>query len=272
MRARIFGYLVLALVGVFAIGGALAADPAHVRLATTTSTVDTGLLDVLMPLFEKESGLKVDVVSVGTGAALKLGENCDADVLLVHDRPAENDFMKKGFGLFRRDVMHNEFVVVGPAGDPANVAQAKTAVDAFARIAKAGAPFVSRGDDSGTHRRELKLWKAARVDPEQKWRLSVGQGMGATLRIADEKKAYTLCDNATFAKLGPQTQLKKWLAGDRDLANFYGVIAVNPERCPHVNRAAALKFIDWLTGPAGQKALGDFKIDGQALFVPDAAP
>ncbi len=264
---------ILMLAAIFLLAAtAFAADAVHLRLATTTSTVDTGLLDAILPQFEHKTGLKVDVISVGTGKALKLGENGDVDVLLVHDRPAEDAFMKDGFGSVRRDVMHNEFVIVGPADDPARVREAAGAVDAFARIVKAGAAFVSRGDDSGTHRREIQLWKAAGVNPDAKWRLAVGQGMGATLRIADEKKAYCFSDDATFAKLGPQLALKRLFGGDKALFNSYGVIAVSPARRPHVRAAAAMQFIEWLTGPEGQSAVRDFKINGKALFTPDATP
>jgi tungstate transport system substrate-binding protein len=249
-----------------------AAEPVHLKLATTTSTVDTGLFDYMLPKFEAKTGIKVDVISVGTGKAIKLGENGDADVILVHDRPGEDKFIAGGFGVNRRDVMHNEFVLVGPADDPAQVAKATSAVDAFARMGKAGVTFVSRGDDSGTNRRELEMWKAAGVKAEGKWYLAAGQGMGAVLRIADEKKAYTLSDNATWAKLAKQLALKKLYAGDKSLYNPYGVILVNPAKHKHVKQAEGMKFIEWLTGPEGQQILRDYKVEGQTLFIPDAIP
>jgi tungstate transport system substrate-binding protein len=249
----------------------LAADPARLRLATTTSTQDSGLLPILNPPFEKLTGLIVDVIAVGSGKAIKLGENGDVDVVLVHDRKAEDLFVAQGFGVNRRDVMHNDFVIVGPVEDPAKLAGAKSAAEAFGRIAAAGAAFVSRGDSSGTHIKELDLWAKAGGKPAGKWYKEVGQGMGTVLTMSKDLKAYTLADRGTWiameSKLGGLAILSE---GDADLFNPYGVIAVNPQKHPSVNYLAAMQYIAWLTSAEGQKIIRDYKLGGKTLFYADA--
>jgi tungstate transport system substrate-binding protein len=238
-------------------------------MATTTSTRDTGLLDVLVPAFEHGSACSVKTVAVGSGQALKLGERGDADVLLVHSPDAEQAFMKAGHGLSRKAVMHNDFVVVGPAADPAGVARTHTAPDAFKRIAAAHAAFASRGDDSGTNAKELKLWQAAGVTPHAPWYFKTGQGMGETLTIASQKRAYTLSDRGTFlATKGLETKILE--QGDAALQNYYHVIVV---RHAGTNVACAKAFSNWIVSPATQKLIGGFGRAkyGQPLFHPDAA-
>ncbi|MBI5138164.1 MAG: substrate-binding domain-containing protein [Nitrospirae bacterium] len=242
----------------------------RLRMSTTTSTENSGLLGVLLPPFEQANGVKVDVIAVGTGKALKLGENGDVDVVFVHARGAEEKFVADGFGIDRRDVMHNDFVLVGPAADPAGIAKAARAVDALARIQHAGAPFVSRGDDSGTHQKERALWTTARIKPAGQWYLEAGQGMGAVLTIANEKGAYALTDRGTFIAYRDKVGLKVLFAGDPVLFNPYGIIAVNPARHPHVNHALAEKLMDFITGPEGQRIIAGYRPGGEALFFPDA--
>jgi tungstate transport system substrate-binding protein len=248
----------------------LAAQTVRLRLATTTSTQDSGLLTVLNPPFEKLTGITVDVVAVGTGAAIKLGQNGDADVVLVHDRKAEDAFVAAGWGVNRRDVMHNDFVVVGPAEDPARAAAAASAADAFLRIAAAGATFVSRGDQSGTHVKELDVWAKAGIKPAAKWYKEVGQGMGAVLTMSVDLRAYTLADRGTWLALKDKLPgLKILSAGDPFLFNPYGVIAVNPEKWPKANYLAAMQYIAWLTSVEGQRIVRDYKLGGEQLFYPD---
>lgn len=259
----------------------------RLKLATTTSTENSGLLGVILPPFEKETGLKVDVISVGTGAALKLGENGDADVVLVHAPSLEEAFVKAGFGVNRRDVMYNDFIIVGPKSDPAGVRGEKAAAPALARIAKNGTPFVSRGDNSGTHVKEQELWRDSGIPltgvkkllkereieylaPEGEWYLSIGQGMSATLLMADEKEGYCLADRGTWLAFRDKLELEVLVEGDPRLFNPYGVIAVNPARYPGINYRGAMALIAWLTSVEGQKMIGDFQIGGQPLFIPTA--
>jgi tungstate transport system substrate-binding protein len=249
----------------------LSAQTVRLRLATTTSTQDSGLLPILNPPFEKLTGITVDVIAVGTGKALTLGQNGDVDVLLVHDPAAEAKFMAAGWGVNRRDVMHNDFVVVGPTEDPANVAAAKTAADAFARIAGASSPFVSRGDASGTNAKELTLWAAASIKPKGAWYKEVGQGMGEVLTMSNNLKAYTLSDRATWIAMRDKlTGLKILSQGDPGLFNPYGVIAVNPQKHPEANYMAAMQYIAWVTSVQGQKVIRDYTLGGEQLFTPDA--
>jgi len=251
----------------------LAAQTVRLKLATTTSTQDSGLLTVLNPPFERLTGITVDVVAVGTGAAIKLGQNGDADVVLVHDRKAEDAFVAAGWGVNRRDVMHNDFVVVGPAEDPAKAAAASSAVDAFARIAAAGATFVSRGDKSGTHVKDLDVWAQANVRPAAKWYKEVGQGMGAVLTMSNDLKAYTLADRGTWLAMKDKLPgLKLLFAGDAFLFNPYGVIAVNPVKWPKANYLAAMQYVAWITSAEGQKIVREYKVAGEQLFFPDAVP
>ncbi len=242
----------------------------RLRMSTTTSTEASGLLSVLLPPFEKANNLKVDVIAVGTGKSLKLGENGDVDVVFVHARAAEDKFVADGYGVDRRDVMYNDFIIVGPKNDPAGVKEAKNAVDAFTRLAAGKADFISRGDDSGTHQKEKELWKAAGITPKGKWYLEAGQGMGAVLQMAYDKKGYALADRGTFIAQEDKLDLVILFQGDRALFNPYGVIAVNPKKHPHTRFELAEKFINYVTGPEGQKIIADFKLNGKQLFFPDA--
>ncbi|MGH2537528.1 MAG: substrate-binding domain-containing protein [Candidatus Promineifilaceae bacterium] len=249
-----------------------AAAEREVILATTTSTQDSGLLDALLPLFEEQTGYQVKVIAVGTGQALQMGRDGNADVLLVHAPAAELELIEDGSALDRRPVMHNDFVLVGPAGDPAGVAGGSDAVGALAQIAAAAAPFVSRGDDSGTHKMELSLWERSGVAPAGEWYLRSGQGMGATLIIASEKAGYTLSDRATYLAQRDTLALEVLVEGDNALLNRYHVMRVNPERWPLVNAEGALAWADFLTSAEGQAFIGAFGVEafGQPLFVPDA--
>jgi tungstate transport system substrate-binding protein len=244
-------------------------------MATTTSTRDTGLLDTLLPLFTKETGIQVNYVAVGSGQALQLGKDGNVDVLLVHSPAAEKDFMTNKDGIRREDVMYNDFVIVGPAADPAKITGMKTAVDAFKAIAAAQAPFISRGDQSGTNTKELGIWKSASLTPKGDWYINAGQGMGAVLTMADEKSAYTLSDRATYltqSKKGLELQIL--VQGDKSLLNPYGVIAVNPDKNPQIQNDLANKFIDWLVSVPVMQQVSDFKKDvfGTPLFIPISKP
>jgi len=241
-------------------------------LATTTSTQDSGLLDDLLPRFEKATGVRVKTIAVGSGEALVMGRRGDADVLLVHSKAAEDEFMAGGFGALRLDVMYNDFVLVGPPSDPAGV-RGRPVLEALRRIAAKGALFASRDDRSGTHARELALWKEASVDPGGKpWYVATGQGMGETARIASEKEAYTLADRGTFLALRKSLHLAVLVEGDATLRNSYRVLVVSPEKHPKVRAAAARRFAEWLVSEEAQRAIGAFGRErfGQPLFVPDA--
>jgi tungstate transport system substrate-binding protein len=242
----------------------------RLRMSTTTSTEASGLLPVLLAPFEKANNVKVDVIAVGTGKALKLGENGDVDVVFVHARAAEDKFVAQGYGVDRRDVMYNDFVIVGPKNDPAKLKEAKTAVGAFKRLAEGKADFISRADDSGTDKKEKQLWKAAGITPKGKWYVEAGRGMGAVLQMAFEKKAYTLSDRGTFIAYEGKIDLVILFQGDKALFNPYGVIAVNPKKYPKANYKMAEKFINYVTGPEGQKVIADYKKNGKQLFFPDA--
>ena len=256
-------------------GAQTVTKPAHPRLilATTTSTVDSGLLDELLPVFERRTGYKVVPLALGSGQALAVGERGEADVLLVHSPDAEEQFMAAGHGLDRRLVMHNDFVLVGPEHDPAGVQMAQGAAPALGRIAAAGAPFVSRGDNSGTHALELKLWRQAGAEPQgQGWYIESGSGMGQTLQIADDRRGYTLADRATFLAQRRRLQLTVQFQGDPALFNVYHVIRVNPARSGKINAEGARAFADFIVGPEAQRLIGEFggqKL-GEPLFVPDA--
>jgi tungstate transport system substrate-binding protein len=257
----------------FAAAALLAAGSAFamkdIKMATTTSTDNSGLLQYLLPKFEADCGCKIHYTAVGTGAALKLGQNGDVDVVLVHARPAENKFVAAGYGVNRRDVMYNDFVIVGPASDPAGVKGMHDPLKALKKIYDSGAIFVSRGDDSGTNKKELAYWKAIGIKPGGPHYLAVGQGMGATLTVAGEKGAYTLSDRATYTTYAAKTGLEIMVQGDKKLLNPYGVIAVNPKRYPNINYEGAMTFIKWMTSPRGQKAIGDYRFKGAQLFHPD---
>jgi len=238
------------------------------RLATTTSTENSGLLRAILPRFEAASGLKVQVISVGTGKAMKLGENGDVDVLLVHSRPDEDRFIAQGFGVNRRDVMYNDFILVGPKADPAGVRGSRDVVAAFRRILDAGATFVSRGDDSGTDKMEKSYWELVGRRPQGRQYLSAGQGMGEVLTMSANLGAYTVSDRATYGAYRARVGLDLLADGDPRMFNPYGVIAVNPGRYPDVNFAGAMKFVEWITGPEGRRAIVDFRVNGEQLFFP----
>lgn len=241
-------------------------------LATTTSTRDSGLLDVLIPMFEKQSGYTVKTVAVGTGEALKMGEEGNADVLLVHAPASELELMDKGFGLSRDLIMHNDFIIVGSADDPAGIKGAAEAKEAFTKIAESQSIFVSRGDDSGTHKKELAIWKSANITHEGEWYIETGQGMADTLRIASEKSGYTLTDRGTYLAQLDTLDLEILVEGDKTLLNIYHVIVVNPEKWPEVNVEGAKAFAAFLVSDETQKVIGQFGVDkfGQPLFFPDA--
>ncbi|MBE3575689.1 MAG: extracellular solute-binding protein [Firmicutes bacterium] len=247
-------------------------DPHSIVVASTTSTQDSGIFDVILPVFEKNTGIRVKVVAVGTGQAIELAERGDADVIFVHARASEEEFVAKGFGVRRYPVMYNDFVIVGPAADPAGIGGGKDAVAAFRQIAAKQALFVSRGDNSGTHIKEKEIWKAAGLVPKGGWYKEAGTGMGNTLRMADEMGAYTLADRSTYLHLQSHLRLKILVQGDRILFNPYGVTAVNPRKFPDVNYAGAQKFIQFLTSPEGQKLIGEYGREqfGQPLFFPAA--
>ena len=274
-----------ALVSVFAVlAGMLqlpaAAQPARpapqvIVMASTTSTEQSGLFAHLLPAFAAETGIEVRVVAQGTGQALETARRGDADLVFVHDRAAEERFVAEGYGLGRRDVMYNDFVLVGPKRDPAGIAGAADAAQALARIARAGQPFVSRGDRSGTHAAELRLWQAAGVDAQAGkgagWYRESGSGMGATLNIASSMDAYTLTDRGTWLGFRNRGDLALLYSGDARLFNQYGVIVVNPARHPHVKHSAAQTFADWLVSAEGQAAIAAFRIGGEQAFFPNAA-
>lgn len=252
------------------LAGAAQAQEALV-LASTTSTEQSGLFGHLLPKFKEATGIQVRVVAVGTGQALEIGRRGDADVLLVHDRAAEDKFVAEGYGSYRKDVMYNDFVLVGPKADPAKVRQAKTAAASLAAIAVAQQVFVSRGDKSGTHAAELRLWKTAGVDPKQNpGYKEAGSGMGPTLNMAAATGGYTLSDRATWGAFKNRKDMDLLFAGDPVLFNPYGVIPVNPVKHPHVNKAGAERFAQWLVSAEGQAAIASFKADGEQVFFPSA--
>ncbi len=268
MRLRHISLLLF--VAVFAT--AAEAQP-RLKLATTTSTQDSGLLDILLPPFEdKRAGeIRVDVIAVGTGKALKLAENGDVDAVLVHAPKLEETFVAAGFGVDRRSVMYNDFVVVGPTGDQAGIAGTDRVADAFVTISQKEALFFSRGDLSGTHLKERAIWDLAEIDPEGDWYVEVGQGMAATLRMADEKRGYVLIDRGTYLALRETVNLRVLVEYDPPLHNPYSIIAVNPERWPHVKYGLAQELIDYVTSPEAQALIGGYRKHGQPLFTPSAA-
>jgi tungstate transport system substrate-binding protein len=251
------------------------ADDKFIIVQSTTSTQNSGLFEHILPLFTKKTGIEVRVVAVGTGQALKNAENGDGDVVLVHSQPDEEKFVADGWGVKRYPVMYNDFILVGPAADPAEIAGLKQAPEALKKIAEAKAPFASRADDSGTHKAELKLWEAAGVDPKASsgsWYLETGSGMGATLNTAVGKQAYALTDRGTWLAFTNKDDFKVLVEGDDKLLNQYGVILVNPAKHPNVKAKEGQAFIDWLVSSEGQAAIANYKIDGQQLFFPNARP
>ncbi|MDA9432346.1 extracellular solute-binding protein [Bradyrhizobium sp. CCBAU 51627] len=245
-----------------------------ITVASTTSTEQSGLFGYLLPLFTKEKGIAVKVVAVGTGQALDIGRRGDADVVFVHDRVAEDKFMTEGQGVKRYDVMYNDFVIVGPKSDPAHIAGDKDVADALRKIAAAKAPFISRGDKSGTHAAELRLWKEAGVDiatAKGSWYREIGQGMGPALNMASSSNAYLLSDRGTWLSFKNRGELAILTQGDKRLFNQYGVMLVNPDKHPDVKAKDGQAFIDWLISPKGQDAIAGYKVGGEQLFFPNAS-
>lgn len=240
------------------------------RLATTTSTYESGLLDYLFPPFEKKHNCKIHIISAGTGKAIKLAENGDVDVILVHDRQAEDKFVADGHGVNRRDVMYNDFLIIGPKDDPAKISGLQDAKEALRRIFDSKAAFVSRGDDSGTHKKEKDLWSKLKLTPGEAWYLETGQGMGATLRVADEKGAYLLTDRATYNTAKDKVRLVTMVEGDKELFNPYGVIAICPYKHKHVKYELAMALIAWLTSPECQEMIAGYRKTEPQLYYPDA--
>lgn len=255
------------------IGGGAFADNGSIIVQSTTSTANSGLYDHLLPKFEAQTGIKAHVVAVGTGQAIRNAGNCDGDVLLVHARSAEEKFVAEGYGVKRFDLMFNDFVLVGPASDPAGIAGGNDISGALKKIAAAGARFASRGDDSGTHKKELALWKQASVDvaaASGSWYRSTGSGMGATLNAGVGMRAYVLTDRATWISFKNKADFRIAVEGDEALFNQYGVILVNAARCTNVEAASGQAFVDWLLSSAGQAAIAEYRVDGQQLFFPNA--
>ncbi|WP_246660490.1 substrate-binding domain-containing protein [Nitratireductor sp. XY-223] len=244
-----------------------------ILLQSTTSTQNSGLYEHLLPAFEEKTGIQVRVVAVGTGQAIKNAGNCDGDLLLVHARAAEEAFVAEGGGKERRDVMYNDFVLVGPSADPAGIGGGADAGTALEKIAASRSAFVSRGDDSGTHKKELSLWSGIGIDPVQYsggWYRETGSGMGATLNAAVGMDAYVLTDRATWISFGNRAGHEILFEGDPSLFNQYGVVTIDPDHCPNVRQAEAKRFVDWLLGPEGQAAIAGFRLGGQQLFYPNA--
>jgi tungstate transport system substrate-binding protein len=270
LNRLIVGWLAAALAALL-FGGARAHAEEFITVASTTSTEQSGLFKYLLPEAKKALGFDVHVVAVGTGQALDMGRRGDADVVFVHDKPAEDRFFAEGEGVRRYDVMYNDFVVVGPKADPAG-AKGKDVVMAFKRIAGLQVPFVSRADKSGTHSAELRYWKMAGIDPRGAWYLETGSGMGATLNTASAMNAYTLADRGTWLAFRNRGNLVILVEGDEHLFNQYGVMLVNPEKHPSVKKAMGQKLIDWLISPQGQQTIANYRIEGQQLFFPNAHP
>jgi tungstate transport system substrate-binding protein len=273
LRERLVSIAVRSVATYLLVAAAVVASQAAgntVRMATTTSTDNSGLLRELLPALEKQTGIGVHVIAVGTGNALKLGQNGDVDVVFVHARKAEDEFVAKGYGVNRRDVMYNDFIVVGPKKDPAGIGGSASAAKALAAIAKAQTPFVSRGDQSGTHKKELALWEAAKVKPSGAWYVQAGQGMGAVLTMANEKQAYTLTDRGTLIAFEEKISLVVLCEEDTLLYNPYGIIAVNPKKHPDVKYDDTMRLIEWLTSPKGQSLIAGFRLNGKQLFYPNA--
>ncbi len=263
------------LTSTFLLSSSLFAEPQKlVRMATTTSTENSGLLNYILPQFEADTGYKVHTIAVGTGKALRMARDGDVDVILVHALNAEKKFVAEGHGVERFPVMYNDFVIVGPKSDPAQLGDAKTATEALQKIAQSKYAFISRGDDSGTHKKELGLWKAANISPDSKqnsWYLEAGQGMGKVLQIAGEMNAYTMTDRGTWLAYQNKTPLNISFEGDSKLFNPYGIIAVNPKKYPDLNYAGANALINWITSNKGQHQIGQFRVSGKTLFTPSAS-
>lgn len=263
----------MATTAALVIGGAAWAQDRSIIVQSTTSTVNSGLYDYLLPIFQGETGIHAYVVAVGTGQAIKNAENCDGDVLLVHAKPSEEAFVAAGFGTERTDLMYNDFVIVGPSADPAGVGGMTDVQGALAKIAGDGALFASRGDDSGTHKKEMSLWADSGVDPTAAsgaWYRETGSGMGATLNAGIGMGAYVMTDRATWISFGNKQDYQIAVQDDEDMFNQYGVIPVNPAKCPSVNEDAAQTFADWLVSDEGQDAIAAYRVADQQLFFPNA--
>ena len=246
------------------------ADETTLTLASTTSTQNSGLYEHILPMFEAETGIHVNVIAVGTGQALRIARNGDADVLIVHHRPSEEAFVAEGYGVKRFDLMYNDFVIVGPKSDPAGVRSQGSVEGAFRQIAAAKALFVSRGDDSGTHKKEREIWKSAGIEPEGDWYREIGSGMGAALNMVAVTDGYTLSDRGTWLSFGNKQNLDMLFSGVAGLRNPYSVVVVNDKKFPHVKTEAANTFVDWLLSDHGQEAIGAFRVQNQQLFCPYA--
>ena len=267
------GVVTVVLALIFAVT-AVASTETRIRMASTTSTQNSGLFDYLLPIFQKKTGITIDVVAVGTGAAIEIGKRGDADVVFVHAKEQELKAVEEGAFVNRHDVMYNDFVIIGPTSDPAKIKGMKSATEAFKKIAESGSSFVSRGDKSGTNTKELSIWKKAGIEPaKQKWYLDAGQGMEKTQRIANEKQAYTLTDRGTWLATKDKDKLDMIivLEGDPTLFNQYGVMAVNPEKFKTAKYKEAMEFVNWIISPEGQKTVASFKDkNGNELFIPNA--
>ena len=265
----------LSIVFVMVLAISAQAEDKRLMMATTTSTDNTGLLEYLIPHFEKETGIALKWTATGTGKALKLGQNCDVDVLLVHAPPAEKKFIEQGYGKDRREIMYNDFVIIGPENDPAGI-KGKTISDALSGIKAIGAMFMSRGDDSGTNKKEKLLWKDAGIPlpDKENWYIQTGQGMLSTINVAQERNGYTMTDRGTYIKYqstkGGNAPLKVLVEGDNILLNQYSVLTLDPVNCPSVKYDLALKFSDWMASPTAQNLIKDFRLLGQKLFIPNA--
>ena len=266
-------FLSLATAAGLALAGPALAQDKFIVVQSTTSTQASGLYEHLLPIFTEKTGIEVRVVAVGTGQAIKNAQNCDGDVLFVHAKPSEEKFVAEGYGLSRADVMYNDFVIVGPESDPAGVAGSMDVTGSLAKIKDSKAAFASRGDDSGTHKAELNLWKAAGIDPKQfsgKWYRETGSGMGATLNTAVGMSAYAMTDRATWISFGNKGDFKIAVEGDERMFNQYGIILVNSEKCPSVKSDLGQTFIDWVLSDEGQDAIAGYKQNDQQLFFPNA--
>ena len=255
-----------------ALASGAVAETGRILVQSTTSTENSGLYAYILPVFEEMTGYDVQVVAVGTGQAIRNAENGDADVLLVHSKDDEVAFVEAGHGVARHDLMYNDFVIIGPADDPAGIANAGTAAEALRSIAAAEALFVSRADDSGTHKKEMSLWADAGIAPAGAWYREIGAGMGAALRMSVETGAYTLSDRATWLAFGGKADAAIKFEGDPPLFNQYGIIVLNPDRHPHVNTKGATAFQDWLLSEDGQSLIASYSVDGNQLFFPNGAP
>lgn len=267
--------LVATIAGSLAFAGAAFADDKSIIVQSTTSTANSGLYDYLLPEFKKDTGITVNVVAVGTGQAIKNAQNCDGDVLLVHAKPSEEKFVASGYGVSRSDLMYNDFVIVGPPSDPAGVKGMNDVAAALKKVASSKAVFASRGDDSGTHKKERALWKAAGIDPTTdsgSWYRETGSGMGATLNAGVGMGAYVMTDRATWISFKNKGDFSIAVEGDKEMFNQYGVIVVNAEKCPSVKTDLARSFSDWLLSEKGQKTIASYKVGGQQLFFANAKP